>query len=771
MIGQTISHYRILEKLGEGGMGVVYKAEDQKLKRTVALKFLPAELTRDAEAKLRFTQEAQAASALQHINVCNIHDIDETADGQIFIVMDCYEGMSLKQKLVDRLMNLKQIIEIAVQIASGLSKAHEKGIVHRDIKPANIFITDDGIVKLLDFGLAKLAGQNSTTKEPTTPGTVAYMSPEQARGTDVDRRTDIWSLGIVLYEIATGTKPFRSEYEQGLIYAILNEEPPAVRAVRPEIPPELAEVIHRAMQKDKTKRFQKAEEMITQLRTVKHQLSNGAKIHKKTGIVRWIAAAVVVILALISIYLWYPLSAPPAAGQKSIAVLPFKNLSDSREDEYFTDGITEDILTQLSKISDLKVISRTTMMQYKNTQKSLREIGDELKVGVVLEGSVRHAGERIRITSQLIDAREDKHLWAETYDRELKDIFAIQSDVARQIASALKAELTPGEKERIEKKQTENTEAYQLYLKGRFYWNKRTIPDLQKSIEYYNKAIGKDPVYALAYAGLANAYVILPAFGCSSNENYPKAQIEAIKALELDSTLAEAHAVLAQLKENNYDYVNAEREYKRAIELNRNYPTAHQWYGLLLGRLGRFDEAMAEARRAVELDPLSLIINYSLGWTQFCMRQYDAAREQGNKGIELDPNFPWNYYLRGLADEAQGNFDEALKEYQKVRILAPDDLTTLGEIGRLYARTGRKVEAVNILNELQTYYRQGFSVCTAIANVYYGLGDKEKTFEWLGRSVDGREGLLLDFMENPLWDSLRTDPRFIFLLQKIGLRK
>jgi eukaryotic-like serine/threonine-protein kinase len=776
MIGQTISHYKILEKLGEGGMGVVYKAHDTKLDRDVALKFLPPNLTASHEELNRFEQEAKAISALNHPNIATIYDVDE-ANGQKYLVLEYIPCGTLKSKLKqlkseDKEFPIGEAVDYGIQMAEALAHAHRHGIIHRDVKTDNMMLTEEGKIKLTDFGLAKLRGSIQITKTGSTLGTAAYMSPEQIRGEEVDQRSDIFSFGIVLYEIVTSHLPFRGEFEAALSYSILNENPPSIKLLRQNVPQALEQIINRCLEKDKSKRYQSVDEIVKELKSVEQDLSRSPERSKdRSTKSMWIVAAAVVVLAALGIYLFYPKPVPISTNSKTIAVLPFNNLSEDKGDEYFSDGITEDILTQLSKIADLNVISRTTMMQYKSTKKPLKEIGKELNAGVILEGSIRHSGNRVRIASQLIDAETDRHLWAETYDREMQDVFAIQSDVAKAIAVALKAKFSPAEKERIEKKQTENTEAYQLYLKGRFYWNKRTVPDLQKSIEYFNQAIEKDPNYALAYAGLANSYVILPAFGLSAREHYQKAQQAATKALEFDSTLAEVHTVLGNIKENQYDLTNAESEYKRAIELNPSYPTAHQWYGSLLVTLGRFNDAIAEAKRAVELDPLSLIINYNLGVTFYYMRQYNQAIDQCNKGIELDPTFPWSYYPRGLVAEVQGKLDEAIKDYQKARLHSHNDPTTLGDIGRCWARAGRKDDASKTIRELREYLKQGYSVSYAIANVYYGLGDTEKTFEWLERSIRDREGSIMDISSNPIWDNLRSDPRFIALLKKIGLEK
>jgi serine/threonine protein kinase len=531
LIGKTISHYKILAKIGEGGMGVVYKAGDTRLDRIVALKFLPAHLTANDTDKARFIQEAKAAAAINHPNVCTIYDIEEH-DSQQFIVMEYVEGQTLRDKIKDERLKINDAIDYATQIADALKAAHAKDIIHRDIKSENIMVTSTGQVKVMDFGLAKLRGSVKLTKTSTTAGTLSYSSPEQIQGKEADARSDIFSFGIVLYEMLTRQLPFKGEYESALIYSILDEEPEPVQNKRPDISSELQQVVNRTMQKDPDKRYQTITDVLTELKSIQRQEESEKKRSQssrmtRTGstrkkVILWGGLCILFGVLAILFYL-FKLSKPNDVQNKSIAVLPFQNLSDSKEDEYFSDGITEDILTQLSKISDLNVISGTTIMQYKNTKKSIREIGKELKAGVILEGSIRHSNDRIRISSQLIDAREDRHLWAETYDREMKDVFAIQSDVAKNIAAAMRTELSPTEREPIERIYTENTGAYQLYLKGRFYWNKRTAPDLQKTIDYFNQAIEKDPKYALAYQGLADSYFLLPQHGLAAWENFNKA--------------------------------------------------------------------------------------------------------------------------------------------------------------------------------------------------------------------------------------------------------
>jgi len=825
MIGQIISHYKIVSKLGQGGMGVVYKAEDTRLKRLVALKFLPPELTCDHEAKDRFIHEAQAASALEHPNICNIHEINETGDGQLYIVMAYYKGQTLADRIAEEthgrasraaarrtpaeaippsppfskgdlgssivkgesggavppfkkgglggILPIDETIAIAIQIARGLQEAHEKGIVHRDIKPANIMMTEKGQVKIMDFGVAKIAGQIRLTKTGSTLGTAAYMSPEQIRGEEVDQRSDIFSLGVVLYELLTSHLPFQGEYEAAVSYAILNERPAPIRSLRPEIPSDLERIIDRCLEKDKTRRYRQAGEIIADLRAIKQDNRSHAAISTKSDKMRWIIAVLVMIgMAVVSFFLFHPGADPASAPSKSIAVLPFQNLSDSKEDEYFSDGITDDIIAQLSKISDLKVISRTSVMLYKETDKNIRQIGKELDVGAVLEGSVRHAGNQVRIVAQLIDARNEGHLWAETYDKEMTQVFAIQSDVAQQIAGALRTKLSPSVRERIEKKQTENTEAYQLYLKGRFHWNKRRLDDIKMAIEYFSQAIEKDPHYAMAYAGLASAYVIMPSYEIQSGEWYAEARITAEKALQIDSTLAEAYTVLGEIAQDRYyDWEGAERHFRRAIDLDPGYSTAHQWYSCTLNFQGRFDEALSEAERALEIDPLSLVMNMNLGDILFAMRQYDKALEQHKNTLALDQSFPWAHSGLASVYEIQGRFDESIVEYKKAKNLGGSIPFTLAPLGWIYAKAGRKADALQILDELLQMARQGMNVSYGIAFLYYRLGEKDKAFEWFEKSYQDREIWLQSLATDPLWDDLRTDPRCTVLLKRMGLRK
>ena len=753
-------------------MGVVYKAHDTKLDRDVALKVLPLELTKDRDARERFIHEAKAASALSHPNICSIHAIEEF-EGQQFLDMEFLDGNTLGAVLGQKELPIGRAVEIAIQVAEGLNAAHKKGVVHRDIKPDNIMLTDDGLVKIMDFGLAKLKGSSKLTKSHSTLGTIAYMSPEQAQGEDVDHRSDIFSLGAVLYEMITGRRPFKGEHEAAMMYSLINESPEPLARYKTNVPSELQRIVDKALTKKRDERYQHVDEMIADLRRMQHTFTESASPVSKKSRVSWIVATVVVLLAIVGLYLFYPRSSlPTSAKSKSVAVLPFKNMSDNKEDEYFSDGITDDIIAQLSKITDLRVISRTSVMQYKGVSKNIRDIGKELDVATVLEGSVRRSENQIRIVAQLIDANNEGHLWADTYDKEMTQVFSIQSDVAQRIAAALEAKLSPAEKGRIEKKQTENPEAYQLYLKGRFYWNKRQLDDVNTAIKYFKQAIDKDPDYALAYAGLASACVLVPSYGIPVGEWYTQAQNAAVKALEMDSTLAEAHAVLGLCKiDYEWDWVGGENHFRRAIEFDPNYPTAHQWYSINLSYIGRFNEALSEAKRAQELDPLSLVINSTVGDALYAMRQYDKAIEQYNNTIALDRTFPWPHFGLASVFMVQGKFDEAIAECERGKNLGANTPYAVVFTGWVYAKTGRKPEALRILKELLQLAQQGNSVSYGIAFLYYELGEKDKAFEWFEKAYQDRDLWLVPIGTDPLWDDLRSDPRCTALLKKMGLRK
>jgi len=769
--GIVISHYRIVEKIGAGGMGVVYKARDTKLDRTVALKFLPSHLVCDTEAKDRFEHEARAASALNHPNITTIYEIDEVA-GECFISMEYVGGKTLKELVREKTFSIEEVLRLALQLGEGLKTAHARGIVHRDIKSDNIKVTAEGLVKIMDFGLAKLRGVAKITRTGTTLGTLQYMSPEQAQGRQVDERSDIFSFGVVLYEMVTGRLPFSGDNEAALIHAVVNATPEPMARYKAKVPEGLERVVEKALAKDREERYQHVDELIADLKSTSRKLEPapgtgeraGSLKSKRSRLYLYASLALVVVLVVLGrAYIFGPSREPI----DSLAVLPLANLSGDPDQEYFSDGMTDALITELQKIRSLRVISRTSVMRFKKTEKSLPEIAKTLNVKAVVEGSVLREGETVRINVQLIQASPEKHLWADSFDRDMTGVLALQSDVARAIAKEVRALVTPEEQKQLASSRPVNPEAHEAYLKGRFHWNKRTAPDLEKAIGYFNDAIEKDSSYAQAYAGLGSAYVVLPAFFYLPwSETAPKAEAAARKALQLDATLAEAHAVLGGIAS---DWASAESEYKRAIALDPGYATAHQWYAINLRRYGRFDESLAEIRRAQELDPLSLIISVNVGVTLTWMKRYDEARDQFEKVIELDPDYPWTYGNLGDVHAMQGRLDQAIAEYEKEISIVGRDASEISALGYYYALAGKKKEALSILDELLKFDREGYRVSVYVALVHYGLGDTNRAFEWLEGAYQELEVPLLDIGVSPLWVGLHSDPRLIALLKKMGL--
>jgi serine/threonine protein kinase/Tfp pilus assembly protein PilF len=664
LIGTTVSHYKILAKLGEGGMGVVYEAEDTKLKRTVALKFLPPELTRDPQAKERFIHEAQAASALEHSNICNIHEIDETEDGQLFIVMACYEGEILKDKIERGPLKLEEAVDIAIQIAKGLEKAHKKEIVHRDIKPGNIFITEDGVVKIVDFGLAKLKGQIKLTKEGTTLGTAGYMSPENARGGKVDHRTDIWSLGIVLYEMLTGQLPFRGDYEQAVTYSILNEEPEPVTALRTGIPMKLERIVNKCLQKDPDERYQTVKDLAADFlhlqRTSKIQTilpSPGMpgvshpSLLKKYGWIfgLYLALLVITIFILRSFFL----TEKPSESRRTmmIAVLPFENLG-SPDDEYFADGITDAITARLANLSGLGVISRQSAIQYKGSVKTTREIREELGIDYILEGTIQRERpsdphSRVRIIPQLIKAEEDIHLWAETYDEDITEVFRVQSDIAERVANELDITLLAPERDRLESKPTENIEAYEYYLRGIEYFDRSTSrEDTKTALEMFTKAVELDPGFALAWIYLSRVYIWL--YWSEMEEGkivLPKAETAANEALRIAPDLVETHLAFGFIQYyGNRNYDKALEHFHEVLKQQPTNAEANSAIGYVLRRKGKFEESLDYFRRALKVDPRSFMINWdNMGGTLITLRRYTEAEKYIDRAISLAPEMSVPY--------------------------------------------------------------------------------------------------------------------------------
>ncbi len=778
MIGQTISHYKILEKIGEGGTSVVYKAEDTTLKRHVALKFPSAQILADQVKRARFIHEARAAAALDHPNICTLYEIGET-EGKTFISMAHIDGQSLYEKIKSGPLGLNETIDISIQAAQGLCEAHEKRIVHRDIKSGNIMVTRSGQVKIMDFGLAKLAGETTETRltqQGAIMGTVDYMSPEQAKGEPVDYRTDIWSLGVVMYEMLTGQLPFKSGNAQAVIHSILYEEPKCLRDLRKDVPVILEQTVQKMIQKDPSNRYDSMKALITELESIsfKSSLSREHVVSKRTKlkVVGVIAAILAGVGIAVLLYLrpW----AVQEKGLPSIAVLPFVNMSGDKEQEYFCDGMAEELINALTQIKDLRVIARTSAFSYKGRDVNIRDIGSQLNVATILEGSVRKADNRLRVTAQLVDTKGGHHLWSERYDRDMGDIFAIQDEITSAILEKLKPQLLGEMRGKLAKRQPVDIEAYNLYLKGLFFWNKRGEMNLKKSIEYFEQAIKKEPDYALAYAGLALSYTFLPFYSpLPSKKVVPKAKELALKALEIDETLAEAHAALGFISMlYEWDWAGADRHFKRAFESNPRYASAHKWYSETLLFRARFDEALKEIEQALELDPVSVAINRELGWVCYYAGQFDRAIDVLKRTIEMEPSVVFVHSNLGLAYLGKSMYEEALIEFQREREVSRG-VNVWAEVGTgfTYIQMGKPDEAQKVLDDLLERSKNEYVSPFLLACLHFVLGKNDEGFKLLNEAYKEHDYWLCQVKIVRLIDSVRSDPRYTALLKKINLDK
>ena len=791
-VGTKLNHYKILAKLGAGGMGEVYRAEDSRLGREVAIKVLPESLAEDAESLNRFEREARALASLSHPNILTIYDVG-VDQGIHFAVMELLKGTTLRDYIGKTGLPWKKLVEIATSIAAGLFAAHSKGIIHRDLKPENIFLTVDGGLKILDFGLARTEKSNSSStnnpnileelnKQPaikhsqnsiatsivtlqlsendllivdtnkplsrnnssaweveTAPGvilgTVPYMSPEQIRGDSIDTRSDIFSFGSICYEMLTGETPFYRDNPAKTMVAILKDNPPELNKLDSLIPLELKEIILCCLKKEREDRFSSVSEIIKELK----QLDN-AEIKPKTI--------------------------------DSLVILPLINVNTDAELDYLCDGITESIINIMSRLPKLRVIARTTAFRYKNKEVDPETIAKELNVGALLTGRVLQRNEQLTIQVELVDFSSNYQLWGEHYHRKNTDIFVLQEEIAKQVSKKLKLKLSSKEKQGLKNRSTSNMEAYQLYLRGRFYWNKRTEEDFVKAIGYFEQAITLDPKYSLAYSGLADCYNMLYSYGVlTPKEATLKGRSAIIKALELDPTSAEAHTSFAYLLEQyDYDWAGAEAKLKTAIKYNPNYPVAHHWYAILLMSMGRLEESLKEIKLAQKLDPLSLIINGGVSWMYYLARQYDKALEQCHLTLEMEPNFGRTYYFLGAVYEQQGRYDEAIKALQTGVELSKGSLLTLRDLAHTYAISGNTVEAEKILKHFNELSKQRYIAPSYQAIIYVGLGKKNLALTWLEKAFQDRSYWMTLLNVDPRLDNLRNEPRFIKLLKQIGLQ-
>jgi len=774
VIGEIFSHYRIVEKLGEGGMGVVYMAHDTRLDRTVALKFLPANITLSAEEIARFGQEAKAISALNHPNIATIFDIDESA-GKKFLVLEFIPGGTLKSRIKqlrtdDRELSVQELTDYGTQMAEGLAHAHRHHIVHRDVKSDNIMLTEEGRVKITDFGLAKLRGASELTKTGSTIGTLAYMAPEQLRGEEIDHRADLFSLGVVLYEMATTRLPFRGEHEAALTYSIAHENPVPASTLRKNLPRELEQVISKCLQKDRALRYQEADEIVADLRRFREENSGTVKtvIVRERPRLPWLITASLALIAVLGIWLFGPLSPRGAADGRTIAVMPFSNSSEGTE--YLSDGITEALINNLSRLPNLTVKSRSSVFRYKGKEIDAKSVGKELGVGALLIGNVTQRGDDLHISAELIDVGNDSHLWGEQYNRKMTDILAIQGEISREISRRLELELSGEDQALLAKKTTENSEAYRLYLQGRYQWNKRTLDGMEQSIDYFTQAVAQDPNFALAYAGLADAYAILAESNVlPAKEVMPRAEIASKKALAIDSTLAEAHASLGWVNlTHDWDWQASERELKRSIELNPKYPVARLWYGNYLMLSGRSAEAVAEVRRAIDIEPVSLVSNAGLGSVFYYSRRYDEAIEQCRKTLALDPNFVAAHTILGLSYLRKQRVDEAIDELQTALTLSEGNTNELAALGYAYGVAGKKALAKKTLGQLEERSGETYVQPMWLAAVHLSLGEKDEAFGEMQDAFRDRSGWVVFLNVDPLFDGVRNDPRFTTLLSRVG---
>jgi eukaryotic-like serine/threonine-protein kinase len=790
LIGQTISHYLMVEKIGAGGMGVVYKAKDTRLARFVALKFLPDKTAHDPLALERFRREARAASVLNHPGICTIYDIGEQG-GRAFIAMEFIDGETLRSRIQGKPLALQEILKLGIHIAEALDAAHTEGIIHRDIKPANIFVTRRAQAKVLDFGLAKLVptglagadaelaaeSADSTSIVGIISGTPSYMSPEQIRGDDLDPRTDIFSLGAVLYEMATGRQAFGGRSGGAIIEAVLTRPPVSVRSINPAIPPRLENIIDHAVHKDRDQRYQRAADLLADLQ----------QLNRETDFSRQSPNLDTESIPLATATPAFPSGSRkprtsttqksalraerPSRGISSLAVFPFENLTRDPENEYLSDGIPGSLINNLAAVPRLRVIAQSTVFRYKGRQIDPQAVGRELHVRAVLTGRMMQSGGSLRIGTELVDVATGTQLWGEQFDRKPGDIFAIQDEISHEISEKLRLQLTRAEKKRLIKRHTQDPEAYRLYLQGRHHWNRWTEEGFYKAIGYFLQAVERDPGYALAFAGLADSYVLL---GWNSylppQDAFPQGRAAAMNALDLDPGLGEAHASLAAvLWLYDWQWPEAQAEFKRSLALNPTYPTANHWHAEFVMTMGHPVEAIAKMKNSQELDPLSLIINVAIGWAFYMARRYDEAIEQLLRTVELDPHYPVTYWILGLLYRITGRHDLAISAGEKAAHLSGGSPLIRAALAHTYGVAGRASEARQALDDLTQLAKRKYVAPHFFAGVCIGLGDNDRAMEYLEKSHDEHSHWLIYLPIDPSMDALRSNPRFQDLLKRVGL--
>ena len=820
IVGSRLGHYEVRSHLGAGGMGEVYLAQDINLDRPVAIKVLRSAFTQDERRVRRFQQEARAASALNHPNILTIYEIG-TQNSNYFIASEYIAGWTLRDYTARTQIKTTEVVDIATQVASALAAAHAAGVVHRDIKPENIMLRRDHIVKVLDFGLAKLTERDIAdtdaptllnTDEGVVMGTARYMSPEQVRGVGVDARTDVWSLAVGIHEMLMGRVPFAGDTSNEVMAAVLEREPQPLLSRGEEIPFELKRIVSKALRKDCEERYQTIRDMLVDLKNLKQELifdamkrstrsQQGVEATKTSNelitakqktsahslspylgsVVKSLklggAIAGVIFLAFAAIayfyfrHNWAPNPATGRAAINSIAVLPFVNASNNREAEYLSDGISESLINSLSQLPQLKVIARSSSFQFRGKEMNPQEVAKTLGVEAILTGRVIQLGDQLHISAELVDTRDGTNVWGEHYNRKAADVLAIQSDISREISEKLRFKLTGDQRMRLTKRPTENTQAYQLYIQGRYYWNQRKTESLNKAIEYFNQAINVDRKYALAYAGLADCYVLLIDYDeTAPKDSSQKAKNATLTALEIDDTLAEARTSLAFVKERyDWDFIGAEEEYKRAIELNPNYATAHQWYAEYLSSMGRHAEAIAENERAHELDPLALSINVALGARYHLARKYDDAVRQLLTTVGMYPNFSRARFRLGLTYLQKKMYPEAIAQLQKSVEISGRDTMSVAALAYAFGMSGQKAEALKLLDELKQRSRREYVSPYYMAFVNVGLGERDQALALLEKAYQDRDYRLRLLKAEPVWDSLRADPRFQDIQHRVGL--